>query len=249
MPDGQSLARGHRDLRSEPFEGMGWLLGTYTQSFNRRHRQWGHLFGGRYKAQLIDERSSGYLRCACDYVHLNPLRVGLIKAGRQLESYPWSSYPAYLRPGLRPGWLRVDRLLGEHGLEQDTAASRREFSRRTATCVAEPEESKAFRRGWRLGGEDFVDWLADKIKASPTRDGAGGTGERQVDEILAERLARDCLRAVGWSLAELHGAPKGDPVKVAIAQQLRAQTPMTRHWIAERLHMGSAGYLSNLLRS
>jgi hypothetical protein len=27
--------------------GMKWLLGTYTQRFNRRHRHWGHLFGGR----------------------------------------------------------------------------------------------------------------------------------------------------------------------------------------------------------
>jgi hypothetical protein len=28
--------------------GMKWLLGIYTQRFNRRHRHWGHLFGGRY---------------------------------------------------------------------------------------------------------------------------------------------------------------------------------------------------------
>jgi hypothetical protein len=27
--------------------GMKWLLGTYTRRFNRRHRYWGHLFGGR----------------------------------------------------------------------------------------------------------------------------------------------------------------------------------------------------------
>ena len=54
--------------------GMKWLLGTYTQRFNRRHRHWGHLFGGRYKAQLIDGRSPGYLRAACDYVHLNPVQ-------------------------------------------------------------------------------------------------------------------------------------------------------------------------------
>jgi putative transposase len=33
--------------------GMKWLLGTYTQRFNRRHRDWRRLFGGRYKAQLI----------------------------------------------------------------------------------------------------------------------------------------------------------------------------------------------------
>src|SRR5437763_218934 len=42
--------------------GMKWLLGTYTQRLNRRHQHWGHLFGGRYKAQLIDGRSAGYLR-------------------------------------------------------------------------------------------------------------------------------------------------------------------------------------------
>lgn len=52
--------------------GMKWLLGTYTQRFNRRHWHWGHLFGGRYKARLIDGRKPGYLRAACDYVHLNP---------------------------------------------------------------------------------------------------------------------------------------------------------------------------------
>src|ERR1041385_1574128 len=65
--------------------GMKWLLGTYTQRCNRRHRHWGHLFGGRYKAQLIDGRSPGYLRCACDYVHLNPLRAGMVSGNKQLD--------------------------------------------------------------------------------------------------------------------------------------------------------------------
>lgn len=228
--------------------GMQWLLGTYTQSFNRRHRQWGHLFGGRYKAQLVDERSPGYLRCACDYVHLNPRRAGLVAAGAGLESYPWSSYPAYLRPRLRPEWLRVDRLLGEHGLEHDTAAGRREFGRRTEAGAVEAPEHKALRRGWTLGGEDFVDWLTDKLTRTTRRQGTRRSEEREVDEILAERLTRDCLRNVGWSLEQLRRARKGDPVKVAIAQRLRTQTPMTRHWIAQRLHMGSAGYLSNLMK-
>jgi REP element-mobilizing transposase RayT len=39
--------------------GMKWFLGTYTQRFNRRHRHRGHLFGGRYKAQLIDINANG----------------------------------------------------------------------------------------------------------------------------------------------------------------------------------------------
>ena len=228
--------------------GMRWLLGTYTQSFNRRHRQWGHLFGGRYKAQVIDERSKGYLARACNYVHLNPKRAGLVKNGARLETYPWSSYPAYLRLALREKWLRVDRLLGEHGLQRDTAANRREFARRME-AINPTElggEHDALRRGWKVGGEDFVDWLADKL-ARPSKGQTRARAEREVDEILAERLVKDCLRTVGWGLAELEGSAKGDPVKVEMARQLRAQTPMTRRWIAQRLRMGSTGYLSSLL--
>jgi REP element-mobilizing transposase RayT len=103
--------------------GMKWLLGTYTMRFNRRHHYSGHLFGGRYKAQVIDETSPGYLRTAADYVHLNPARAGLVAEGEKLASYPWSSFPAYLATaGKRPAWLRVDRVLGEHGIEQDAGA-------------------------------------------------------------------------------------------------------------------------------
>ena len=33
---------------------MAWLQTTYTARFNRRHRRSGHLFQGRYKAQLVE---------------------------------------------------------------------------------------------------------------------------------------------------------------------------------------------------
>src|SRR6266480_2404283 len=59
--------------------GMKWFLGTYTSRFNRRHSLVGHLFSGRYKALIVDGSGSGYLRTVCDYVHLNPVRAGLIR--------------------------------------------------------------------------------------------------------------------------------------------------------------------------
>ena len=55
--------------------GMKWFLGTYTSRFNRRHRLFGHLFSGRYKALVVDGSGDGYLRTVCDDVHLNPLRA------------------------------------------------------------------------------------------------------------------------------------------------------------------------------
>ncbi len=111
--------------------GMAWLQSTYTIRLNHRHKLFGHVFSGRYKAQLVEGSGNGYLRTACDYVHLNPVRAGMLKAEERLLAYPWSSLAWYLAaPEHRPGWIRVDRLLGEHGLAEDTAASREEFERR-----------------------------------------------------------------------------------------------------------------------
>jgi hypothetical protein len=57
----------------------------------------------------------------------------------------------------------LDRLLGEHGLEKDTAASRREFERWMKQARLEPGDQELMRKGWKIGAEDFRDWLADKL--------------------------------------------------------------------------------------
>src|ERR1035438_2880533 len=90
--------------------GMKWLLGTYTGRFNRRHKEFGHLFSGRYKALIVDGSGNGYLKTVCDYVHLNPARAKVLKAEEPLSAFVWSSYAQYLAvPARGPNWLRVDR--------------------------------------------------------------------------------------------------------------------------------------------
>ena len=42
--------------------GMKWFFGTYTQRFNARHGMWGHLFAGRYKSLLVDEKGVSRIR-------------------------------------------------------------------------------------------------------------------------------------------------------------------------------------------
>ena len=108
--------------------GMKWFLGTYTARFNRRHKLFGHLFSGRYKALIVDGSGNGYLRTVCDYVHLNPVRAKLLRCEQKLRDYVWSSWPDYLKPPeQRPRWLRVDRLLGELRIPKDSVAGREEL--------------------------------------------------------------------------------------------------------------------------
>lgn len=229
--------------------GMKWLLGTYTQRFNRRHGQSGHLFQGRYKAQLIDGERSGYLRAACDYVHLNPVRAGLVSEDKPLESWPWSSYGDYLRaPRRRAAWLRTDRLLGEHGIQGDRARGRAELAARMQVRRAtdEAEMHGALRRGWRLGAEDFLERL---LAARPLRAqrGHGKAVHEETEDAIARRLVQEELDRAGWEQRDLVKRAKGDPGKVKIARRLRDETALTLRQIAHLLHMGAPTHVAHLL--
>ena len=233
--------------RANLVAGMKWLLGTYTMRFNHRHRLFGHLFSGRYKALPVDDSGTGYLKSVCDYVHLNPARAKLVRAKEKLSSFAWSSYPQYLMPrNSRPVWLRVDRLLGEHGIQKDSPAGRQEFERRMEWRRASEEEADlpALERGWFVGSEQFREELLAQMKVGPENYGEEA---HQSSEQKALKLVQSALKKLGWSDAELLKRPKGDVRKVRIAKELRQQTTMTLEWIAQALHMGTKTHLSHLL--
>jgi len=165
--------------------GMKWFLGTYTGRFNRRHKLFGHLFSGRYKSLIVDGSGDGYLRTVCDYVHLNPARAKLVAVEQPLRAYRWSSWPEYLKlPGKRPAWLRVERLLGEYRIRQDSAASRRrlEEALEARRSAEEGGEYKLIRRGWFLGNERLKEELLAQVNAqageSWRRSCSDGSGMR-----------------------------------------------------------------------
>src|SRR4029078_2938545 len=115
---------------------------------------------------VVDGSGDGYLRTVCEYVHLNPVRAGLLEPRQKLSAYPWSSYPEYLKePHQRKKWLRVDRVFGEARIPQDTAAGRREFEKRMELCrrADEPGKWNDLRRGWCFGNPTFREELLGQM--------------------------------------------------------------------------------------
>jgi putative transposase len=59
--------------------GMRWLQNTYTRRFNVRNQLWGHVFGGRYKAVLVESRvffiSTTCLRACSVLIHTKQRRT------------------------------------------------------------------------------------------------------------------------------------------------------------------------------
>ena len=78
---------------------MQQFNGAYTTWFNAKHKRSGHLYGGRYKARLVE--GNEYLLALIRYVHLNPVKIKSVKnrpldeRRKRLWGYPWSSYRSY----------------------------------------------------------------------------------------------------------------------------------------------------------
>ena len=234
--------------------GMQWFLGTYTSRFNRRHRYFGHVFSGRYKALIVDGSGSGYLKAVCDYVHLNPVRASLLGNDQPLKKYRWSSYPEYLKNTKRRWrWLRVDRLLGEWGMGQDNLRAREIFKqgmeeRRAQEQSRQDGEWTKLRRGWCWGGTKFKEQLLEQIEEKRTEQHHGPELTESAEQ-KAGRLVNEILKRNGWEENELRKRPKGASVKVEAAMKLRSQTTMSWKWIAEKLAMGHWRSAANAVRA
>ena len=142
----------------------------------------------------------------------------------------------------RPKWIRVDRLLGEHGIQQDTAAGRQQFEQRMEARRLEetdPAALKEFRRGWCLGSPEFRQQMLELMEG---KLGENHSGElrRETAQAKAERIISEELRRLGWKRKDLAARRKSDPDKLAIAARVRQETTLTIKDIGARVHLGTS---------
>jgi REP element-mobilizing transposase RayT len=230
--------------------GMKWLQGTYTQRYNSRHKVFGHLFQGRYKAVIVDGQEEDYFQVVSTYIHLNPARAKLISVGQErLKRYRWSSYPWYLnRAGKRPVWLRTDRVMGSLGLGPKDLKGYEAYIEGRALELASKAgrkeadlEWKALRRGWYLGGGSFLRKLEehlDGVMEGRRRESHSGEAKAAHDEAAGERDLKRGLAVFGLSEAAMRELPRSAPEKRVLAWWLRQRTTVSLRWLSARLAMG-----------
>ena len=120
----------------------------YTLHINRRKKQTGHLFQGRYKALLID--ADHYLLELVRYIHNNPVRADLVKSP---DKYPWSSHMVYLGETDVP-WMTTDWVLSQFSSNKNRAIR---LYKEFVHAGREEEHRQEFHRGTiegRILGDD-----------------------------------------------------------------------------------------------
>ncbi len=97
---------------------MRKLLTGYASWYNRRHQRHGHLFQNRYKSIVCEEEP--YFHRLVSYIHLNPLRAGLVGSVEELESYRWSGHAVVMNK-IQHDWQDRVHVLGYFGERESSA--------------------------------------------------------------------------------------------------------------------------------
>ena len=114
-------------------QAMHWVQTTYTVRYNKRHKRYGHLFQGRYKAILVSDESHWF--ALSTYIHLNPVRARLVEDPQDWE---WSSYNDFAKTRQRFEWLDRDAILSSYG--PNINAQRRNYRRDTMSMCGRSME-------------------------------------------------------------------------------------------------------------
>jgi putative transposase len=223
--------------------GMQSVLSGYAIWAGRRWRRQGHLFQGRYRAEMIEDES--YYWAVSRYIHLNPVRGGLVQRPEQWE---WSSYPGYCDGRRAADWVAHDALLAAWQGGQGGRNARAAYIRFVEAGLADPPPPP-FRDafgGWVLGSERFLARLRALV------------GPNAVNSPIAEarQLAGLDPKRIFAAVADFYGldnellSRRGDPhlARAVAAWLCRRHTEASLRELAQWLGLSRADSVPNLTR-
>ena len=180
-----------RTPRPNLSRGMQYFLSSYANWYNRRQGRPGHLFQGRYKADLVEDET--YYWVLSRYIHLNPCRTKPPLA-RHPRQWRWSSYRGFDCREQRVEWVAYDRVLaawrGKFGGTDPAMAYCGYVESALDEFPANPMEKA--RDGWILGGAAFVDRIRRLMKVEDPGEDPGDPNlplrrrllALQIDDVL-----------------------------------------------------------------
>jgi putative transposase len=226
----------HFLVRSGP-EGISQLMRRfmtgYAISYNLRHHRHGHLFQNRYKSIICDENK--YFAELVRYIHLNPLRAGIVKTLPELDVSGYCGH-AVIMGKISRDWQDRAYVLNWFGnSEGEAKEAYREFVKGGIDEGKRPDlvggglirslggwadVISMRRRGERkltderiLGSGDFVrkilDEADDSIRKAFTRDEQKG----KIQEVM-----KDICQAQGVTIRELRLGSRRTAASVARAR-------------------------------
>jgi len=223
-------------------EGMHALQSAFANKHKAFRGSIGHVFQSRFGCAHYP---SGPLAARkIDYVHLNPVRAGIVSL-EELGDYRWTSCRVLRRPHQRGELTLGLALTSMHGLRDDSAGwdayeERLRFVLATEGRPATDEELFGLVRKEKAGRR--VDGTGMPSVAGKSRE------LLRVEELVRwEDAFKGELHLAGRTETELASLPHAQGWKVNLARQMRDHHGASANWLAKRMGLNSGAYLRKLL--
>jgi REP element-mobilizing transposase RayT len=168
-------------------DSMRKILTGYVINFNRRYSRSGHLFQNRYRSIVCED--DPYLLELTRYIHLNPLRAGLVKNIKELNHYPFSGHSVIMGK-IRREWQDEQTILRYFGKRRHDAEKRyEEYIKAGISAADNPPKLIGGGLLRSLGGWSEVIALRQKGKKTVGDERVLGR-TKFVEEIIQEAEAR-----------------------------------------------------------
>ena len=200
-------------------QSMKHLGAVYTQLFNRRHRMDGSLFRGRFKSQLV--KHEAYLIYLLAYIHLNPLRSGLVTRLDALRA--WTSHRRYMDKDGHPDWLNREVFLQQFESQDEMKAFILKLHQK---AIPWPDGMNR--------GNGWFDWRQCPVNLKQPKASVD-----QVNVAMKE-LMKNLCQITGVNLQRLRQGIKGsvgNPERRFAVRALARGTYMTHREVGEQLGM------------
>jgi len=224
---------------------MRRLLTGYAGYFNRKYSRHGQLFQNRYKSIICQEDL--YLQELVRYIHLNPLRAGIVKTMKQLDKYAYCGHSA-LMGEKKYGWQQTGYVLALFGKKVQRA--RDQYSQFVAQGIESGRKPELVGGGLirSMGGWEAVKKLRlqgqDRVKGDVRILGDGDFVE-QVLSRAEEKFSREYeLKRRGYDIekveervAEVLGIPAKEIRHRGRERYRTAARSLVTYWAARELNM------------
>jgi hypothetical protein len=224
---------------------MQSLLTGYALNYNHRHRRTGKLYQNRFKSVLCDKNE--YFRRLVRYIHLNPIRGGVVPDLKTLDKYPWTGHSVVM--GKRKAdWLETGEILQHFG--KDAREARRGYRQYLQRGLTDDEDWEQLRGGGLIRSVGGA-WELAKLKASGSENreagderilGSGAFVQAVLDHAEEQEKRTSRLRRDGWSyervrehVCELFGIEPADLKARGVKSAVSRGRALLSKWMVEDL--------------
>jgi REP-associated tyrosine transposase len=195
---------------------------SYALYFHHKHRNPGHVFQGRYRANLVE--NDEYLVALSRYIHLNPVRTAAARRMsksqrvRRFEAFRFSSYSGYVKAAAEEPWI----CYGPRKIfATSDVAARRHYRAYVRACVMEDDgplldAMRASRHA--IGSRQFAEEIEREFKQRRTGQPTDRDVELPREQVDPRLISRVVAAAYGIDPAVLrqHGRRAGEAKAVAL---------------------------------